>query len=402
MIHEGGHFLVAKAFKVKVNEFSLGFGKKLKSVKKGDTEYSLRILPLGGFVSMEGEEERSDAEGSFSKLPIPKRMAIVVAGATVNIIFGIILYFILIAVSGTFYSTTINSTLDGYGAKDVGLVQGDTITEIDGKKVHSNIDINNYIEKTKDKEVELTIDRSGETKKYKVTPTKVITKTIGIYLGTEKTASNKIDSLYDDSPAKKAGLKNGDIITKVDGKDIPDGDYKLLIDSIQNSENDEIELEVKRENEVLNFKIKPMINENYYLGVLFKKVDKNFLNANYYAFWGTADFVKTLGSSVKKIFTGKVKANQMMGPIGISSTVAKTNTVAEFVYIMAVISLSLGITNLLPIPALDGGKIVLLLLEAIKRKPLNKNFEIGVQMLGFLFIILLSIYVSFNDVTRLL
>jgi len=402
LIHEGGHFLVAKFFNVKVNEFSLGFGKKIKSVKKGDTEYSIRMLPLGGFVSMEGEEERSEDERSFSKLPIIKRIAIVIAGATVNIIFGLITYFILMAVAGNFYSTTVNSIIDGYNAGEVGIKANDRIVSVDGKRVHSKLDISNYIDKTKDKEVSLDVERSGEIKSFNVKPTEVITKTIGIYLGTEKNASNKIDSVYDESPAKTAGLKKGDIITKVDGNDIKDGDYNSVISFIQNSENDKIEIEVNRNGKIINYKIEPIINKSYYLGVVFNKVDKNFKTANYYAFWDTIEFIKTLGENLKELFTGKVGADQMMGPIGISSTVAKTSSIQEFIYLMALVSLSLGITNLLPIPALDGGKIVLLIIEGIKGKPLNQKFEIGVQMLGFLFIILLSIYVSFNDIHRLI
>lgn len=401
LIHEGGHFLVAKAFKVKVNEFSLGFGKKLKSIKKGETEYSIRMLPLGGFVSMEGEEERSEDERSFSKLPIPKRIAIVVAGATVNIIFGILVYFILVAVVGSFYSTTVNSTLDDYNAKEVGIVQGDKIVAIDGKKVHINSDLTNYIETSKDREINLTIERNSEKKDFKVTPKENVTKTIGIYLGTEDSATNKIVSVYEDSPAKKAGLMAGDIVTKVDGTNIENGDYSSVIELIQTSKNDKVKVSVERDNELIEFEIEPIINKAYYLGIVFEKVDKDFLSANYYAFWNTIDFLKALGDNIKELFTGKANLDQMMGPVGISSTVAKTSTIEEFIYLMAVISLSLGITNLLPIPALDGGKIVLLIIEAIKGKPLNQKFEISVQMLGFLFIILLSIYVSFNDIHRL-
>ncbi len=111
-IHEGGHFLVAKFFKVKVNEFSLGFGKKLYEKQVGDTNYCIRLVPLGGFVSMEGEEERSDTKGSFSTLSIPKRIAIVAAGAFVNIVFGLIVYFSLIAITSSFYSTNVSSLVD--------------------------------------------------------------------------------------------------------------------------------------------------------------------------------------------------------------------------------------------------------------------------------------------------
>ena len=109
----------------------------------------------------------------------------------------------------------------------------------------------------------------------------------------------------------------------------------------------------------------------------------------------------SLIDNVKQLFTGKVGVDQLMGPVGISGVVAKTSSVEEFIYLMALISLSLGITNLLPIPALDGGKILLLIIEAIRRKPLSEKLEISIQMIGFSLLILLSIYVSYNDVLRL-
>ena len=110
-IHEGGHFLVAKLFKVKVNEFALGFGPTIFTKEKGGTKYALRLIPLGGFVSMEGEEERSDKEGSFSNASVPKRILIVMAGAIVNIIFGLLAYFLLISFATDFSNTTIENNL---------------------------------------------------------------------------------------------------------------------------------------------------------------------------------------------------------------------------------------------------------------------------------------------------
>ena len=117
LIHEGGHFCIAKLFKVKVNEFSIGFGKKIITKKRGETTYSLRIIPLGGYVSMLGEEERSEDERSFSKQSIPKRIAIVAAGGLVNILFGLLIYFIVLFVIGNFSSKTVESVVENYGLK---------------------------------------------------------------------------------------------------------------------------------------------------------------------------------------------------------------------------------------------------------------------------------------------
>ena len=229
-IHESGHFIVAKLCKVKVNEFAIGFGPTIWKKQGKETKYALRLIPLGGFVNMEGEEKKSEEEGSFSKASIPKRISIVLAGASVNIIFAIIVYFILVVTSGQFQGI-------------------------------------------------------GE------------------------------------------GLKNAFLMTK--------------------------------------------------------------------------DFIGSVIESLKLLFSGRVGVDQMMGPVGISEIISKTNGIKEFVYMLSAISMSLGVTNLLPIPALDGGKIVLLIIEAIRKKPLDDKTEINIQLIGFSLLIALSIYVTFNDITRI-
>ena len=236
LIHEGGHFLVARLCKVKVNEFAIGFGKTIWQKQGKETKYSLRMIPLGGFCSMEGEDEESDNEGSFSKANVWKRMAIVVAGAVVNILFGILVYFILVS-------------------------------------------------------------------------------TVGLQF---------VD------PAK---------------------------DTI--------------------------------------------LNRLYYGARGTGTFIITIFDSIKTLFTGGLATDQMVGIVGISEVVVQTSGIINYLHLLAVISVSLGVTNLLPIPALDGGKIVILLIEIIRRKPMKLETEAKIQLIGFSLLIALSLYVTYNDILRI-
>lgn len=224
LIHEGGHFVVAKLCKVRVNEFAIGFGPIIWQKVGKETKYTLRLIPLGGFVNMEGEEEHSEKEGSFTKASIPKRIAIIAAGGMVNIIFALIVYFIL----------------------------------------------------------------------------------------------------------------------------------------------------------VLSIK-----------------------NNLYYALGEVKNFAFALVDSIKLLFSGNITIDQMTGPVGISEMVAKTTGIAEFVYILAVVSISLGFTNLLPFPPLDGGKIIILIIQAIRKKPLSEKLEISIQMAGFVILIGLSILVTCNDVSRI-
>lgn len=395
LIHEGGHFLVAKLFKVKVNEFSIGFGKKFVSRKKGETEYSLRAVPLGGFVSMLGEDEQSDDERSFSKQSIPKRIAICAAGGIVNIIFGLLVYFILLLCIGNFVSKEVGSVVSGYGAESAGLLSGDEIVSINDKKIFIASDISEIVAENGTKELNIVIKRNDEKKNIKVIPTEEKVKSLGVYL--DDSNECKVSYIAKDSPVN-GKINLGDTILAINDENL-NGDTEKLNTLVQDSES-EINVKIKNGNEEKVVSIMPKEYSNYYIGVVFKQADKDIGTRLYYSWFETGDFILSLADNVKNLFTTKVSVNDMMGPIGISKTVSETSGIRDFIYLMALISLSLGITNLLPIPALDGGKIFILLIEAIRRKPLKENTEIFIQMIGFSLLILLSIYISYIDIIR--
>ena len=400
-IHEGGHFLVAKACKIRVNEFAIGFGPTIWKKQGKETKYALRLIPLGGFVNMLGEEERSEEEGSFSKASIPKRIAVVLAGGIVNIVFALIVYFTLVSCSGNYISTTIDSTVPGYASETAGIEAGDKILKINNKKVRLRSDIDEQIQKANGNEMIITVERNNEVKEIKLVPTVETTKNIGIYLGaSEENLSSEIKAIYPESPAQMQGLLVGDIITKVDEIECRNNPYKI-VELISSSVNKKIQIEVERNGEIKKFEILPKIQKTYKIGVTFALAENSLINNVYYGFWDTIDFSVSIIDNLKQLFTGKVSTDQLMGPVGISETVSKTQGIVEYVYMIALISLSLGVTNLLPFPPLDGGKVVILLIEAIRRKPLKENIEIGIQMAGFCLLIGLSIYVTYNDILRI-
>lgn len=316
LIHEGGHFLAARIFKVKVEEFSIGFGPKIFTKKGKETEYSISAIPFGGYVKMTGELEKSNEAEAFNNAKILHRILIVASGAIVNIIFAIVVYFILAVSSGQNVSTTVSSIIP----KDTGNISnievGDKILEVNEKKIRIKSDIGRALKNSNGKNVKVLVERNKEQIELEVTP-------------------------------------------------------------IEYTEG------------------------NYILGVRVALVDGTWKEKLYYAFWETNDFVCSVGDSIKMLFTGKININQMAGPIGISEIVVKTNGIYNFVYLLCLVSLSLGATNLLPIPALDGGRIVLLIIEGIRGKALKEEIELEIQSIGFALLILFSLYVSYNDILRI-
>lgn len=317
LIHEAGHFFVAKLFKVKVSEFAIGFGPIIWKKQGKETKYVLRLIPLGGFVNLLGEEESVNEEGSFSKASRIKKICILLAGGTVNIIFGLLVYFILVATTGNFASTTVSQIIENYPAQIAKIEQGDEILKVNDKKIRLKSDIDNILAKSKGKDVKITI---------------------------------------------------------------------------------------KRNTEILNINVTPMINEEtgkYFLGIIFKQAEKDFINNCYYGFWKTVYFSGSIVENVKELFIGNVGVDQLTGPVGISEVVVKTQNVSQFVYILALISLSLGVTNLLPFPPLDGGKILLLVIEKIIRRPIKESVNNAIQMTGFFIIMGLAVLVTYNDVLKI-
>ena len=343
---------------------------------------------------MEGEEERSEAEGSFSKTSIPKRIAIVAAGGTVNIIFGLITYFILVAASGGYISNIVDTS------NQAGLYAGDKIIEINYQKVHLNSDIALEVQNSNGNTVNLLVERDGVQKEIEVLPSKKETKTIGIYFGSSEEASTQISMIYPDSPAEEAGIEAKDIIIAIDGKEVDKDPFKV-IEYINNSQNEEIAITIKRNDEEKTILVKPLTSMMYSLDATFEIAPNTFFGNITYGFWDSLSFSVSIIDNLKMLFTGNVSADQLMGPIGISGMVADTNGLYDFIYLLALISLSLGITNLLPFPPLDGGKIVIYIIEAIRRKPLKESVEMGLQTAGFALMILLSLYVAYNDVLRI-
>ncbi|MEE0768993.1 MAG: RIP metalloprotease RseP [Clostridia bacterium] len=399
-IHEGGHFIVAKLCKIRVNEFAIGFGPVIFKKQGKETLFQLRLIPLGGFCNMEGEEERSEVEGSFSKASIPKRIAVVAAGGLVNIIFALLIYFTLMSCVGNNVSNVIDTVVPNYSAQTAGLQENDKILKIDGKKIKNKADLDEALEQSNGNELSILIERDGKEQELKIKPTEEKYNYTGIAVNTSNDKLTEIAALYPNSPGEKQGLQAKDIIIAINDNPVENNAQKL-VDYINLSIGEEIKFTVERNGENLDITIMPDVMSNYLLGVNLKMAENNFINNIYYAFFDTGEFAISIVDNLRLLFSGGVSIDQLMGPVGISDVVAQTNGLADFIYILALISISLGFTNLLPFPPLDGGKIVILLIEAIRRKPLKEKTEINIQLVGFIFLMALMVYVTYNDILRI-
>ena len=221
-------------------------------------------------------------------------------------------------------------------------------------------------------------------------------KVTGIYLD-EKC---KIIAVEKGSSSERHGIQANDILLKVNNVAINE-DRNIALQEISKEGINVMTLTVKRGNDEITIELTPDYITSYYLGVNLKKSEDNFVNRFINAGMETQNFLISIVDNIKQLFTGNVGVDQMMGPVGISEVVAKTDGLREFFEMMALISLSLGVTNLLPIPALDGGKILILLIEAIRRKPMKQQTEINIQLIGFSILIALALYVTYNDILRI-
>lgn len=315
-IHELGHFIAAKTCGVKVNEFALGMGPAIIKRQKGDTVYSLRVIPIGGFCAMEGENEDSEDEGAFNKKPAWQRAIILVAGAGMNLIMAVLLMIIV-----TYYI--------GFPTSTIGNVQKD-------------------------------------------------------------------------SPAEAAGIVAGDVIIEADGKAIDDWyDFTDIVE--KNDSGEPLDLVVERDGEKIDISATPQKGEDgrYIIGVE-TQMERNALKSIVKGPEATWDMTKSMYTVIKQLITGEVSTKDLAGPVGIVYMVDQSVSQGfmTFLYFTAMMSLNLAVVNLLPFPALDGGRLIFVIIRKITGKAITDNMEATVHLIGMVLLMLLMVYVTWQDILR--
>lgn len=408
IVHETGHFLAARAVGIKVLEFSLFMGPKLFSFERKGTVYSIRAIPIGGFVSMEGEEKEVESETSYSSMPAYKKIITIAAGPMANFIFAILILFILFLSSG--YALDGNTkVIPESPAYEAGIRDGDEIISIDGRRVYDPLDLTILLYTNDGREVEVVYESGGDRKSAAVTPA----KTGGVHHRVNfvpEDGTNVVGDIEEDSNGYEAGLRPGDRIIGINGR--PMSDRYDIDEYMKSFEGGMLEVEVERDGTVFMTSFEAVkVEEPSYrdIGVYYTGSPTNPWTALKHSVKFSISTVRSVLMSLAWLVSGTVKFSEMMGPVGIVSTMGETirqDTFRMFIInlanMTAFISLNLGLINLIPFPALDGSRIVIHIIEGIRKKPFPMEKTAWITIAGFVLLIALLVFATFNDVMRLI
>lgn len=419
-IHEMGHFLLAKKNGIRVVEFSIGFGPRLFSFDKGDTKYSLKLLPFGGACQMLGEdyygeeEVDLDHENSFESKSVWARIAVILAGPLFNILLAFLLALVVMGIVG-YDEPQITYVEEGSPLYEAGVRSGDVITEFNGADVTlaRELMLELYVNPLDGESVTLKYERDGKEYEVSVKPELKKTYALGItYMATESPA--EMEEITEDGAFFKAGVKKGDVITSIGGVKISTGADLNSYFKEHPLDGSELECVLTRDNEEYTVKVKPVYGgESYVLGFNYNtaRVEVGAVDAIKYSVEEIKYQIKSVIKSLGLLFKGKLGADDFTGPVGIVDIIDDTYQASRqdgalYVFlnianITLLISANLGMMNLLPIPGLDGGRLVFLLIEAIFRKPVPKKLEGVVTAACMIAIMLFAVYVMFNDIRNL-
>lgn len=326
--HELGHFTFAKLFKVQVNEFAMGMGPTLFKFTKGETKYALRLFPIGGFVSMEGEDEESDNERAFCKKPAWQRFIIIAAGGVVNLIMGVILVAIMLSQTNLIGLPQIHSFEENSVSSQY-LQAGDEIKKINGKNVYSEYDLSFLMARDKDGVIDFVVEREGEKLELN-----------GVKFQTMTAEDGRLTIIYD---------------------------------------------------------------------FIIRGVEPNFLNVAKNSVLESVSIGRMVWISLLDLVTGQYGLSELSGPIGTVTFIAEAAQTAtqqtDYSYLftlLALIAINIGLFNLLPLPALDGGRLFFLAIEFVFRKPVPAKYEGWVHAIGMVLLLVLMAVISFSDILRLI
>ena len=412
LFHELGHFFLAKRNNIAVTEFSLGMGPRLLSTEKGGTRYSLKLFPIGGSCMMVGEDDDDNTEGSFNNASVWARISVVAAGPIFNFILAFVFAMIITSVVGYDPAKVLQVT-EGSPAAEAGLREGDVITEFQGRHISIGRDLDSYmnLHGLQDEEISLTYKRDG--KKYDITYTADSEKRymLGFYYMTE--GEPQITQVMIGSPMAEAGVMPGDIIREINGVAVADAKELQEYLSGHPLDGSEVTLGMERDGKVETIVATPQMTKTVDSGFVYNiyREKTNFSGVMKYSAVEVRYWISSTIESLMMLVKGQFSMNDLAGPVGIINVIGDSYEEAkeegavmvwmQMLYWAILLSANLGVMNLQPIPALDGGRLVFLLIEAVRKKRLNPNVEGMIHFAGFMLLMLLMVFVMFNDFRRL-
>ena len=429
--HEFGHYIAAKICGVKVLEFSVGFGKRLfgKKFGKDKTDYKVSVLPLGGYVRMLDEREGNvidtEKKRAFNNQSLLKRTFIVFAGPLFNFILAIFFYFLIFSGGYTGFKPEVGVIASGSIAQEIGFEEGDRINSVNLNEVRTWSEVTLQIMKvaSEKNDIYFEVKRNGKFINLKKVSYELINfenenilENIGIYNFVSK--SLEVGYVEDNSPAYEAGISVGDKFLSINGEEV--NNWFEIVNIIKKSPNKELKISVLRNDNKEILYARPTIynSESGKIGRLGVRpyIDQNEVSKNKiqikHSFYEslklsavkTYDFTILTINFISKLVMGEASLKNISGPVGIAGYAADSfnNGYTSFLGLLAMLSISIGILNLLPIPMLDGGHLMYYLVEFIIRRPVPESIQLIFQQLGMTFLIFLSFFALYNDILRIL
>lgn len=421
LIHEFGHYAVAKLLGVRVEVFSIGFGKRLLGFRRGDTDYRISAIPLGGYVKMSGEnpmDERTGDPGEFLSHPRWHRFLIAIAGPSMNILLAIGLLTGVYMVRYEYplfleQPAVIAWVKPGSPAGNAGLRPGDRIAGVDGIQNPTWEQLEPRVWLSPNQPLTVTIQRDNQTFERTITPQAITTSEVGS-AGWYPSESVTVGALEPGMPAARAGLQTGDHVVAIDGKPLPS--IEAMIEQLQESKSKPVDLTIERGGKQFTVQVQPTLastedpnEKRYRIGFSNKpemKVTRlSFAEAVSHSLADNKKDSLLILELMKKLVQRKVSIRTISGPIGIAQDAGEAAAEKGWTPLMALtaaISLNLGIFNLLPIPILDGGVILLLFVESIMRRDISLQIKERIYQAAFVFLVLFAVMVIYNDLAKTL
>ncbi len=417
LLHEWGHFIVAKWCGVRVDVFSIGFGPRLWGVKRGDTDYRISALPLGGYVRMAGDnpvEERTGAAYEFLSRPRWQRCLIAIAGPAVNILLTFVVFMGVFWLVGmptpSYFRQTADVVAVPRDAVPNGVMPGDRILQVNGSSTPTWRSVFTQSENVKPGDtLSIVVLRSGAQQTLSVPVSQQSTSEQLFGFAAIKSV---LDEVEPGTPADKVGLQPGDVIASIDGSAVVT--WPQFVDAVHGSDGRELHLIVQRNGHDLPVSVTPAHTIDadgkmiWQVGVMPRTQDyyerESFVVSVKNSLGSTVNGVRQIGTVLGGLASGKVSVRDLQGVIGIareSGRAAKRGTV-DLIFLGAVISLNLGLLNLLPIPILDGGHVLMLAIEGIMRRDLSIAFKERFVQVGLVFLLGLFAFVMYSDIMRII